>query len=60
MRRVSSFVLAALVTALFACGTSNDACSPDAQRPCKCPDGTDGIQICQNNGTWGPCECRGQ
>ena len=36
-----------------------DACVPDAQEPCACPDGTQSVMQCQNDGQWAACACSG-
>lgn len=35
-------------------------CVPGAQVGCACPDGADGVQVCEQDGTrYGPCDCAG-
>ena len=38
---------------------AGDACVPDAQQSCTCPDGTQSVAQCQNDGQWGSCACSG-
>ncbi|HEX7665894.1 MAG TPA: hypothetical protein VF407_15310 [Polyangiaceae bacterium] len=44
----------------IACGGSSGECTPDAQRQCTCSDGTQSVQQCAADGTWGACQCSGQ
>lgn len=61
MRKIGSIVLAMLVVvSAGACTGSKNECTPNAQQQCRCPDGTQGVQLCQSDGTWGPCQCSGQ
>ncbi len=58
--RISLIAIALLVDAAACAGANKSDCTPNAQQQCKCPDGTQSIQQCQSDGTWGSCECTGQ
>lgn len=34
-----------------------EGCDPNADYTCTCPDGREGFQVCQDDGTLGPCNC---
>lgn len=39
-------------------GSGNVICSPNARRPCACPNAAPGVEICNGTGTsWGVCQC---
>jgi hypothetical protein len=33
-------------------------CTPDEQAACTCPDGTQSVMMCQDDGVYGPCRCQ--
>lgn len=37
----------------------NEACTPNAEQSCSCPDGAQSIEQCASDGTWGACQCSG-
>jgi hypothetical protein len=61
MKTLVCMLVATMTLASVACASANKGdCTPDAEESCKCPDGTQSIEQCQSNGTWGACQCRGQ
>jgi hypothetical protein len=42
--------------ALASCGGAEE-CTPGKSASCACPDGDEGAQVCQDDGTFGPCSC---
>jgi hypothetical protein len=40
-------------------GCGGDECTVGRQTSCACPDGSSGVQICGDDGTFGSCECDG-
>jgi hypothetical protein len=53
--------LALLGGGVFGCGSGNEetACTPGRQVECACPGGSMGIQVCQDDETYGVCDCAG-
>lgn len=36
---------------------SEDGCEPTTERACECPDGTESLEYCFDDRTWGKCAC---
>ena len=61
-RALVGIVTASLLAAVGCSDNSGGttACVPNKQEACACFNGTEGVQICGVDGTWGPCEgCQG-
>lgn len=65
-RQTEAFALALLLissTVPLGCSSngSNSAapCQEGRSVLCTCSDGREGSQVCQNDGSWGPCRCDG-
>lgn len=57
-RRVTWAVAVLLVVmAPLACQRASAQCVPGASVDCACPGGSRGAQVCQRDGTFGPCAC---
>lgn len=54
---VASFALA-LVAGCGGESSSEDGCNEGRSTECTCATGETGAQVCQPDGTWGPCECK--
>jgi hypothetical protein len=53
---VTLLLVMALVATVAACDDAN-SCDAGEERICECEDGSMGVQVCQDDGTWGPCQC---
>ena len=59
MTRFAFLVLAAGLLVAAACDDAN-SCDAGEERVCECEDGSMGVQVCEDDGTWGPCQCEGE
>lgn len=52
-------VFAAALLLIAGCDDSS-SCDAGEERICECEDGSMGVRVCQDDGTWGPCQCDGE
>ncbi len=57
--QIGAAIAASFLFLIFASGCSGDdqACTPGASVACSCPNGNDGAQTCNEDGTFDACQC---